>query len=192
MNCQVEREEHLRWRLIDRRTAHVTPWFEVLEDDVVRPDGLEDVYHHVVAPQSVTVVAINEHDHVAVTRQWIYTHDERQWRLPAGAVDKTDADPAAAAARELAEETGVRAARWERLISVNGADSFTNHVDHVFLATDLVFGASRQEGAEADLVVHWLPVGKVLALATEGEIRHAGSVCGLLAYGLRRGYSSER
>ncbi|MBB5807944.1 ADP-ribose pyrophosphatase [Saccharothrix ecbatanensis] len=188
----MEREEHRRWQLVERRTAHVTPWFEVLEDDVVRPDGLADVYHHVVAPESVTVLAIDEHGQAAVTRQWIYTHQERQWRLPAGAVDKTDADPAAAAARELAEETGVRAARWERLVSVNGADSFTNHVDHVFLATDLVLGAARQEGAEADLVVHWLPVDKVLALVAEGEIRHAGSVGGLLAYGMRRDHPTER
>ncbi|MDR6598424.1 8-oxo-dGTP pyrophosphatase MutT (NUDIX family) [Saccharothrix longispora] len=120
-----------------------------------------------------------------MTRQWIYTHNNRQWRLPAGAVDASDDTPRAAAERELAEETGVRAARWEPIGRVNGADSFTNHVDHVFLATDLTFGTAAREAGEADLYLHWLSFPKALELVTNGDIRHAGSVCGLLSIGLR-------
>jgi 8-oxo-dGDP phosphatase len=183
----MDRENHPTWRRLTTRAVRTTPWFEVREDTVVRPDGEHDVYHHVVSPGSITVVAVDDDDRVAVTRQWIYTHAARQWRLPAGAIDATDADPRAAAERELAEETGVRAIRWEPLAQVNGADSFTNHVDHVFLATGLTLGTPSREAAESDLDVHWVPLRKALELVTEGEIRHAGSVCGLLATGIRRG-----
>ncbi|WP_253773649.1 NUDIX domain-containing protein [Goodfellowiella coeruleoviolacea] len=175
-----------RWHRLNTRVVHMTPWFEVREDSVVRPDAVEDIYHHVVSPGSVTVVAVNDDDHVAVTRQWIYTHEERQWRLPAGSIDKVDRDPRAAAERELAEETGARAEQWEQLGRVNGADSFTNHVDHVFLATAVTMGLANREGAEADLVVHWLPFDEALNLVACGRIRHAGSVYGLLSTGLRR------
>jgi 8-oxo-dGDP phosphatase len=177
---------HPQWRRLGTRTVHTTPWFEVREDSVVRPDGVRDVYHHVVSPGSITVVAVDDADRVAVTRQWIYTHAERQWRLPAGAIDARDASPRAAAERELAEETGVRAARWEAVGRVNGADSLTNHVDHVFAATDLTLGPDSRDAAEADLDVHWLSFREALDLVANGAIRHAGSVCGLLSLGIRR------
>ncbi len=182
----MDHEHHPSWRRLGTRTVRTTPWFEVHEDSVVRPDGVQDVYHHVVSPGSITVVAVDDADRVAVTRQWIYTHANRQWRLPAGAIDATDASPQAAAERELAEETGVRAARWHAIGRVNGADSFTNHVDHVFLATDLTLGTASREAAEADLDVHWLSLQEALDLVAKGGIRHAGSVCGLLSVGIRR------
>jgi ADP-ribose pyrophosphatase len=175
------------WRRLGTRRVHSTPWFEVREDSVIRPDGNEDVYHHVVTGGAVTVVAMDG-DQVLVTRQWIYTHGGTQWRLPAGGVDPGDVDQAAAAARELAEETGLRAARWEPLGAVQGADSLTNHVDHVFLATGLIRGSARLNPGEADLTLHWLPFSEALGLVTTRQIRHAGSAYGLLVVALRRDF----
>ena len=173
------------WRRLDSRQVYFSPWFSVREDEVIRPDGKEDVYHHVVTPGSVTVVAMDG-DRVLVTRQWIYTHNGVQWRLPAGAIDRTDPDPGAAAARELAEETGLSAARWECLGVVHGTDSLTNHVDHVFLATGLTEGQPSLDAGETDLELHWLPFDKALALVTAQEIRHAGSAYALLSIAIRR------
>ena len=62
------------WQRLATNVVHRSPWFEVRSDDVVRPDGGHDTYTHVVAPGSVTVLAIQDDDHVVLTRQWIYTH----------------------------------------------------------------------------------------------------------------------
>ena len=174
------------WQRLATSVVHRSPWFEVRSDDVVKPDGGHGVYTHVVAPASVTVLAIQDDDQVVLTRQWIYTHNGTQWRLPGGAVDGTDTDPAAAAARELAEETGLRAEKWERLGQIHGADSLSNHVDHIFLATGLTQGEASLEPGESDLRVRTVPFWHALELVRQGMLPHAGSSHALLVMALRR------
>jgi ADP-ribose pyrophosphatase len=174
------------WQRLATNVVHRSPWFEVRADDVVRPDGGHGTYTHVVAPGSVTVLAIQDDDHVVLTRQWIYTHGGTEWRLPGGAVDDTDDDPLAAARRELAEETGLRAESWERLGQIHGADSLSNHVDHIFLATGLTQGEADLGPGESDLRVRTMPFCHALDLVRQGMLPHAGSSHALLVMALRR------
>lgn len=174
------------WQRLDSELVRRTPWFDVRTDSVIRPDGSPGEYHHIVVRGSVTVLALDDTDQVVITRQWVYTHEGTQWRLPGGGIDPGDADPLAAARRELTEETGLAAAHWESLGQVNGADSLTNHVDHVFLATDLASGQAELEPGEADLEICRLPFDQAVHLVTSGEVRHAGSAHALLVAALRR------
>ncbi|GAA3839753.1 NUDIX hydrolase [Saccharothrix violaceirubra] len=174
------------WQRLATSVVHSSPWFEVHRDAVVRPDGGHDTYVHVVAPGSVTVLALDDEDRVVLTRQWIYTHGGTQWRLPGGGVDPKDASPVDAARRELAEETGLRAREWEPIGTIHGADSLSNHVDHIFLATGLSEGESALEAGEQDLRVHRVPFERALELVRRGQLPHAGSAHALLATALRR------
>lgn len=174
------------WRRLSSAVVHRNRWFEVRRDSVVRPDGYSDIYSHVITSGSVTVIAVDEWDRMMVTRQWIYTHGGVQWRLPGGGIESFDIDPLRAAHRELVEETGLRAARWERLGRVHGADSFTNHVDHAFLATELSQHERHLEPSEADLTLYWVPFDKALEMVASGELVHAGSVYAVLSMAVRR------
>lgn len=176
------------WRRVTSRVVHSNKWFDVHWDDVVRPDGGVDIYQHVVARGAVTVVALDDSDHVVLTRQWIYTHGDTQWRLPGGGIDCQDTSPEAAARRELAEETGLRASHWESLGLIHGADSLSNHVDHAFLATDLTSGAASLEPGEADLQVQRIPFARAVELVLGGQVPHAGSAYALLVLAVRRGW----
>jgi 8-oxo-dGTP pyrophosphatase MutT (NUDIX family) len=170
------------WTRLASEVRFSSQWFEVWRDDAVRPDGSRGFYDHVVAPPSVTVLAVDARRQVAVTRQWIYTHYESQWRLPAGKVDDNDTAPEDAARRELAEETGVVADEWAPLGAINCADSLSNHRDHAFFATGLAnCGERRLEPGEADLQLHWLPVDQVIEMVLAGELPHAGSSFAVLA-----------
>ncbi|MFC4854626.1 NUDIX domain-containing protein [Actinophytocola glycyrrhizae] len=160
-------------------------WFEVRRDEARRPDGSVGQYDHVVAPPAVTVLAVGDDRRVAVTRQWIYTHAEPQWRLPAGRVDDRDGEPAAAARRELAEETGVVARVWTPLGAINCADSLTDHRDHAFLATGLTIGDTSLEPGESDLELHWFPVDELIAMTLDGRLPHAGSTFAVLSAKVR-------
>lgn len=174
------------WRLLVSTILHRTRLFTLFRDSVTRPDGSADVYEHVGTRGSVSVLALDADDRVAITRQWIYTHGSRQWRLPGGGIDLSDGSPLAAAGRELAEETGVRAGSWESIGTVHGADSLSNHVEHAFRATDLTVGEVRLERSESDLELQWLPFAQVLGLVTAGEVPHAASAYAILMEAVRR------
>jgi ADP-ribose pyrophosphatase len=173
------------WTRLSSDVRFTSEWFVVRRDEARRPDGSVGQYDHVVAPPAVTVLAVDDERRVAVTRQWIYTHREPQWRLPAGRIDDRDCSPEAAARRELVEETGVAAREWTALGSVNGADSLTDHRDHAFLATGLTLGEKRLEAGEADLELHWFPAEQVVGMTLDGLLPHAGSTFAILSAKVR-------
>ncbi|MGH3915632.1 MAG: NUDIX domain-containing protein [Pseudonocardiaceae bacterium] len=156
---------------------------------MIRPDGGFDSYMHVMTPGSVTVLAMDHEDRIMLTRQWIYTHESTQWRLPGGGVDLNDDNFLAAARRELAEETGLEAGHWEPLGQVHEADSLSNHVDRIFFATDLTSCEQRLEPGEADLKIEWISFDKALQLVLSGELPHAGSAYAVLLMAVRRNHT---
>jgi hypothetical protein len=56
------------WRRVSTGLVHWTPWFVVRQDDVVRPDGSVGTYQRVESRGSVTVLAIDDKDYLAITR----------------------------------------------------------------------------------------------------------------------------
>ena len=181
LTCGVDGE----WTRLASEVRFTSGWFEVRRDVARRPDGSVGQYDHVLAPAAVTVLAVDDQGRVAVTRQWIYTHDEKQWRLPAGRIDDRDGEPAAAARRELVEETGVTAREWRPLGAVNGADSLSNHRDHAFFATGLTLGARCLEPGEADLEQHRIPFDRLVEMPLDGQLPHAGSTFAVLSAKVR-------
>jgi 8-oxo-dGDP phosphatase len=178
-------EQNPAWVRLSHQVILESHWFDVRRDDVIRPDGSRGKYDHVVAPASVTILAIDDDRQVAVTRQWIYVYEATQWRLPGGRIDAVDANAEAAARRELCEETGIAARRWTKLGTIHGADAFTNHREHAFLATGLSQGTPRLESGEADLRLHWLPFDDVVSMVVSGLIPHAGSAFAVLTAEVR-------
>ena len=175
-------------RTLARRTLHRTPWLQLVQDDTLNAAGKPEVYDHVLVPPSVTVLAHDtDRDLFAVTRQWIYTHGGTQWRLPGGGTDGVGVAPyRSVAEKELREETGVTADTWTWLGKVHGADSVSNHVDWVWLASGLSSGSPELEDGEADLVVLWLPFNQLRDLVLAGEMPHAGSTYAVLRYAATR------
>ncbi len=100
-------------------------------------DG-EEVTREVVAhPGAVAIVACDER-HVWLVRQPREICGERALlELPAGKLDVPGEQPLAAAARELAEEVGKAADRWEPLTQIYTSPGFTDERIQLYLATGL-------------------------------------------------------
>jgi len=141
-------------------------------------DGRTVVRDSIRRPGAVVIVPVLPGRRVVLVRQ--YRRAVRQWllELPAGSRGRGERW-LGCAKRELEEETGWRAARWERLTQYYAAPGFASEMLRVFLARDL-----RQVGAcpEPDEMVtpEILPLDRVLSMIWSGKILDGKTVIGIL------------
>lgn len=161
------------------------PVFRVVTDEVAMPDGRvaeRDYLQHVGA---VGVVPVDERGRVVLVRQYRHPVRAHLWEIPAGLADVSGEEPAAVAARELAEEADLVAGRLEPLLAVHTSPGCSNEVIRLFLARDLapVPDGDRHErrDEEADLRVARFDLAEAVAMAFAGEITNGPTVAGLLA-----------
>lgn len=149
-----------------------------LRDDVIRfPEGPEARYTVVVNPDSAFIVPYFENGDTMLVRQWRHAWDQSSWEVPAGTFNG-DEDPLDCAKRELAEETGLIAARYTLLEVVHGAAFLTGRA-HLFLAESITESARNPESYEQDMEVLRLPFAEAFEAALDGTLAHSGSVTAL-------------
>ena len=165
-------------RLLDRRTVYAGRVLEVGIDRLRLPDGgtteLEIIRHSgasVVAP-------ITDDGEVVLVRQYRYATGEWLLEAPAGKLAPGEA-PESCAGRELEEETGWRAAELVPLGAIWSSPGFTDELLHLFLARDLQPGTQALEEAEL-LTVEKVPLDEAAAMARDGRISDAKTVCAVL------------
>lgn len=148
------------------------------EERVVLPDGHEMTLAILKHPGASAVVPFVSDTEVALLRQYRHAAGETLWEIPAGKLDPGET-PAACAARELAEETGYRAAHIDSLGSILTTPGFTDEVIHLFAARGLSAGLSETDADEVlETVV--LTFDDALGLIDRGEIRDGKTICALL------------
>jgi ADP-ribose pyrophosphatase len=151
-------------------------------DQVRMPGGniaKREVVEHYGA---VAVAAIDEAGRVALVYQYRHPIGRRLWELPAGLLDEPGEDPVAAAGRELREEIGFTAERWDVLVDLISSPGFSDEALRVYLARVLT-DVGRPEGhdEEADMEVHWVHIAEAMQQVLSGEIVNSTAVAGILA-----------
>lgn len=155
-----------------------------LDVDTVRfPDGSTGQLELIRHPGAAAIVPCasdppGADPTILLIRQYRYATGGQLWEIPAGTLDPGE-DPEACARRELLEETGVTAARLQRLTSIWTTPGFTNEVIHLYLATGLTTGEPSRERDEFIEVVP-LALSAVLARIQAGEFRDAKSLVAIL------------
>jgi 8-oxo-dGTP pyrophosphatase MutT (NUDIX family) len=147
-------------------------------------------FYRIDAAQWVNVVALTLDEHVVMVRQWRHGACAVTLEIPGGIVDPGEA-PADAAARELVEETGYRAARLRSIGSVNPNPALFGNRVHTFLASGVECAGSEPAGALRGVgleqtSVELVPVDEVPERVARGEIDHALVVAALYWWDLDR------
>lgn len=168
-------------RQLSSRTVYENRWLVVREDRVRRDDGSEGIYSVLSKPDFAVVIPLDG-DQLTLVEQYRYPIGRRLWEFPQGSwEDEPDADPAALAAGELAEETGLRAGTLRHLGFLWEASGYATQGGHVFLATDLRQGERTVHREEQDLRPGRFAVAEFEAMIRRGEIRDGPTVA---AWGL--------
>ncbi|MGE0609859.1 MAG: NUDIX hydrolase [Pirellulales bacterium] len=131
-------------------------------------------------PGAVAVLPILEDGRVCLIHNERMAVDDTLVELPAGTIEPGE-DPAASAARELAEETGYTAANLEHLHDFWMSPGILRERMHLFLATGLTAGPAHLEEDESiqTLLVPW---DEAIELIASGRIQDAKTLVGLLYY----------
>ncbi|MEO3808049.1 NUDIX hydrolase [Sphaerisporangium sp. B11E5] len=165
-------------RQVSSRVVYGNAWMTVREDATEHPDGSPGVYGYVVKPDFVVVVP-EEDDGFHIVEEYRYPIGRRSWSFPQGTAEADTRQDEAR--RELAEETGLRAARLDFLGRMDNSHGLTDQGFHVYLATGLTRGQADREPSEQDMRQRWVHRTELEQMILNGSISDS---CSIAAYTL--------
>ena len=153
-------------------------FLDVRRDTVALPDGAQATREYIVHPGAVMVVPLLADGRLLMERQFRYPIGRVMLEFPAGKLDAGEA-PFLCAVRELAEETGYRAAEWARAGLLNNAIAYSTEGIEIWFARGLSAGPAQLDAGEFLEVVSRTPT-ELDALVASGEVTDAKTMIGLL------------
>jgi ADP-ribose pyrophosphatase len=151
---------------------------KVYRDRVRLPDGTESGREYIRHPGAVAIVPLFDDGTILLERQFRYPHRREFIEIPAGKVDPGEPH-LATAKRELLEETGYTAARWERIGVIHTAIAYTDEAIELFVARGLTHEMQQLDHGEF-LETFTLPFAEAIRMIGEGAITDAKTVSALL------------
>ena len=150
---------------------------KVYRDEVGLADGGTSVREFVHHPGGVAAVALDGEGNVYLERQFRYPYHKVVTEIPAGKLEPGE-DPFDAIRRELREEIGATAARWDALGCIMPSVGYTDEMLYLYLARGLTFGDTHLDRDEF-LEPFTLPFAEALARAADGRINDAKTLSAL-------------
>ncbi|HCF49450.1 MAG TPA: ADP-ribose pyrophosphatase [Syntrophomonas sp.] len=157
---------------------------EVKVDRVLLPGGQESTREIVLHAGAVAIVAIDDQENLYLVRQYRKPLEKTLLEIPAGTLEEGE-EPLHCAQRELEEEVGMKAERWEKLLSYYSAPGFCNELLHIFLATGLTPGVVHLDADEfVERVI--MPLDQAVKAIETGQIADGKSIIGIQCWLNRR------
>jgi ADP-ribose pyrophosphatase len=130
---------HLEEKTISSRTIFEGRVIRLQVDEISLPDGRTSTREIVKHPGAVCVMAVTEEGKMVLVRQYRKPLEKTTLEIPAGKLDPGE-NPADCAARELEEETGLRARELKHVVSVYTSPGFADEYLHMYRARGLERG----------------------------------------------------
>lgn len=166
------------------KTVYKGPVFSIESGTVREPGGVRarrDIIRH---SGSVAVLPVHEDGRVMLIRQYRCAYEKILIELPAGRIDRGET-PLSAAKRELREEVGLGARKWERLLRILPSPGFCDETVTIYRATGF-FASAAEPDPDERIEIRDLPLSAALDLVATGKIEDGKTVVALLLEKQRR------
>ena len=175
------------WKCRSVAERYDNAWIRVEHHDVITPGGNPGVYGIVHFKNlALGVIPLDDNGDTWIVGQYRYPHREYSWEIPEGG-GPLGTDPLASAQRELREEAGLLARRWDLLLEMDVSNSVTDERCLIYLARDLELRSRQPEDTE-DISVRRIPFAELHRGVIEGQYRDSITIAGVL----KLGYLLER
>lgn len=146
-------------------------------DELSLPDGRRARWERVAHPGAVGMVPLQSDGTVLMVRQYRNAVGGELLEIPAGKLDPGE-PPETCAARELAEEVGMRAGELTKLAGFYNSPGYSDEYFHLYLARDLR-AAEGETDPDEFLEVEKHRLEELLEMVSLGAIADAKSIIGI-------------
>jgi ADP-ribose pyrophosphatase len=139
------------------------------------PDGREREKVMIHPGDAVAILPVRE-GRCCLVRQHRFAIGETIWEAPAGTIE-TGETPLETAKRELAEEVGLGADRWEPLGFIFTTPGFSDERLYLFVARDTYPVTGHLPDDDEILQPFWITIPILMTMCRDGRIRDAKTIC---------------
>lgn len=168
----------MRWKVHGERDIYRDQWVHVASADVELPDG-RHLDHRLVRTGAGAGAVVLDEGRVLLLWRHRFITDTWSWEIPLGGIAEGE-DPAAAAAREVEEETGWRPGPLRPLIYTQPSPGLMTSEHHIFRADFAELVGGPDEEYETDRV-EWVALDEVRRLIAKGDVVTGTTLVALLA-----------
>jgi 8-oxo-dGTP pyrophosphatase MutT (NUDIX family) len=158
------------------------PWITVEHHDVLTPGGTDGIYGVVRFKNlAIGIIPLEDNGDTWMVGQYRYPHGTYSWEIPEGG-GRLGTDPLISAQRELAEEVGLSARRWDLILEMDLSNSVTDEQCLIYVARDLEPCSSHPDETE-ELALRRVPFAELYRGVLAGLYRDSLTVAGVLKLG---------
>jgi len=168
---------HGSYKIKSTKLIYKNPWIRVQEDQVIMPNGKNDIFGIVNMIDGVTVILVDNENNIYLAKEFKYAVGRITIEAISGGIDKNETKEKAAK-RELMEETGLKAEQWDYLGVVDPFTTIINSRNHIFLARQII--KFKESDEKLTLKVIKIPFSEAVNWVANGKITHAASCVAIL------------
>jgi 8-oxo-dGTP pyrophosphatase MutT (NUDIX family) len=163
------------WKIKDTATVYDNNWLTVNHHEVLNPNQNPGIYGEVHFKNfAIGIFPLDEQMNTWIVGQYRFPLKKYTWEMPEGG-GKRDADPLVSAKRELLEEVGLVAEKWQLIQELELSNSATDEIAYIYLAQDLRQDIPQPEDTEV-LEIRKIPFAEMVEMVNKGEIKDAMTV----------------
>lgn len=168
----------MQWRVHSEQPLYADQWLDIRRADVELPDGRHLDHRVIRTGPGAGAVVLNDQREVLLLWRHRFITDAWGYEIPMGGIEAGE-DAAAAAAREVEEETGWRPSGLQPLLYVEPSNGLMDARHHIFASTTATYTGNPTEAIEASHAA-WIRLDRVADMIAARQIVGGTTIAALL------------